>query len=1186
MVTYATPEINDARKNRVSDIENVSPKTPYEDIDFDWSLKKDKYQIFKNDIEFQDFSQISFMKQNHTLINFTDQQAHEEIFGLTENFYYKDILTAINNIEEISTSTENNYFQSLLTHKWFEPVVEFQDVQIQNKETFKDVDLEDDVIKYTTLRQVLNNYNLQKQIYLSKSTNQITLTNTSGVLWNEGISDQQKLLLYLQKQPWEEAQKVSYQDTIHNNMNDSSKNLLHFKRFLENDKAHVTGFYVNNNTNSKNYRIFDTKTYLENITDILSKFSKTIPIKVELHFTKHNELVEGVITDVTGNNITVIQDKTNEKHYYNFQHPMFLIYDRSRKYDYKYNKSDFYTNNIVFRHNQDIELIDSYLNHFVPDVSDYLNLNQNTLKNIKKTNFDLDYFHNTSIQKLSEIEFSLFIDLIQKHQTPLKPFVQYSYDSVILKSKYISKFDVLNFDQHNLVKQEYKFFDNFETNNDSDLKRFNHLKRIPDKGLSILYNIQFERIKGYLKSYETKVSSNSLTTNFKETDIYNIENVKLLKKNNSVKGKQNFDIFNQSKSNQEEVINSISTYYQNTINFFNKKHTFYVKDIINFVSIENVAIFDETMEEHIKMDFYQTENFEYSDEEIMSPDKDKIYELVKSVGLKLDLNDMKNLIQNIVEYTLNVKRSSNTKTLSIKQKYSIKYAFIIIWAQIVDKPLQSKSIINKEIYSLDGFPIDMIDEKQFNNIDQTTSSLLLYMTTHMMLKLNEEIISKDTNENIMQAIFETIINIFNFSSMYKLKLVNTKINKQSNNLQNEIDRNRYLKFYKPFNQDISLIKYVKQVTEPVYSMNKDISKLKYNVSDLFYIKSDKINTRNNIVKKIHKFEFNQGILHNIYNPEKTDYERIIENFVKQNKWIQEDSRRAFNIENEGEVLNGFIDKKATQLTKYFDKVFLFTEFINILDMIDNISQPKKEKNEDLLNIIDTNIDTDDSNKDINTFMNEITQFNINRYLGHFIHNKNNEYNFIYDHADSDFFSSEKTKNIFKKYQINGIHELIVNLPKNFVIRIILDCLLSSITMLLHELFVDDYFINLEKTLEFLTTEVSNENEKNLTIVTRFISKSLKDMSNKKTKVDKQILLKKYSEKLSAQRREENIITTNMSQAQLEVYLASRKVGLDFDMLSTENQNFEDTLTYDNDNDYGSGFDVGDGDGDYTFDDNE
>ena len=252
---------------------------------------QDTYIVDRNDMIIKEFNDIPFLNSDASILKFTEEQAHNEIFNLTENFNFKNIFKEITDIENNSLQ-DKSIIDTFLRSKWFYPIAKFKknrmDYDFVNFANFPNIEkLETDNYKQTSLLSFLKKLKEFKYspVYITDKQN-YKIQEDTQFLWEHSINDDTKVNDYIENRQstknlfWDEEDLKEYIENLwHNyddediNVNDDkfleSKRILEYKRMLKNENVLLTGVFINNNSKHY-YHLFDIDEYFSKLENIVS----------------------------------------------------------------------------------------------------------------------------------------------------------------------------------------------------------------------------------------------------------------------------------------------------------------------------------------------------------------------------------------------------------------------------------------------------------------------------------------------------------------------------------------------------------------------------------------------------------------------------------------------------------------------------------------------------------------------------------------------------------------------------------------------------------------------------------------------------------------------------------------------------------------------------------------------------
>ena len=1107
----------------------------------------DKYIIDKNDISFKEYADIPFLKHNYTILNFSKEQAHDEIYNLTEQFNFRGILSEIESIEKesIKNDPERSAFNKMLQANWFIPIATYKKHRMDYD--FSSLpDLDSETIVQTSLvkfiKTAIETRKAHFPLFTSRSID--ILSSDTQVIWEESITSESMLADFIeyrtskdfkpQSLMWSQDKAAEYTKSQWSKyLEDEVKKIIEFKRFIEGEDIDMCGFFINNAPQTKNYHFFDCDDYFKTIEDIATVTSE-IDVVLETPFKTN---VPATIINLK-NGILHIKAES-EIFYYDLQNPAttFLLYLKNHKYEYQYRKADFYDSNILFmcKTKKTIDILE----HFIPSVNDYLIINRKQLTNIQKINADLVHYHLTDMTRINEYTQLLLMQHYMFVKSDVKKDTNKNTDKdTELSSSFKSKLDVLNFDDE-------KYISNFNTLSDSDIRRFNHLLSTTDKGISIIYNKVYPRSLTHIKEYEIeKQKQQAPMKAVIEKDIYDIKTLKTLKSSITNLGKRDFEDFNIIKTKLVEYKNKATKYIQNTIRFFNKRHKILPKLItysLDKYSRES-SLFDD-IEVHHHQDEYDDPD-EYIPPKIVTNNE---YESeILLLGPKVSPNQLRqlsNFIENFINYVNKAKKSNMTK----ESEMLIVYSWVIIFVQVSDTLFDKKKIMDeyKTSFSTKGFPIDNI-EANFDvvyDVDKDSSILaytsLFFMNRFKIIKVNQK--------EIMRSLYNKINDILRFQPDIAAKMLSSKLIKDTKTTQNQTAA-KYLKMFKPFNQDITTIELTKDIDKDAIRRAKNVFNEVYSM----HVKKpptddydDKNRKQDIIIQKVKR-------TFSVKAKTTTSSEEHINSFLSANTWIPKElvdilKNAANNADADAD------DDDDDELSQYLES--------NIRLLFDYLGNKAIEKH--FINIV-KELETD--NTDMIALLDRVGHFNINTYMSDVINltKKGHVYKFMTNYSVMDLFINNAQ--ILQKHHIRDIDVLLkTSLSPSIKIYASLALLISSIIAMYNEIFNKNK-IPSTKTFVEIQTFIEEDMKMSVSLFNRFIIACLENKISSKIIIDKEVLRRKYNLLRSEERQNDNNKVANMTDEEIDLYFAFKKIGLELE---------EDTVRREE----STNIDYGDGDGD-------
>lgn len=1114
----------------------------------------DKYIIDKNDISFKEYADIPFLKHNYTILNFSKEQAHDEIYNLTEQFNFRGILSEIESIEKesIKNDPELSAFNKMLQANWFIPIATYKKHRMDYDFTSLP-DLDSETIVQTSLVKFIKTAIETKKAHFPLFTSKATdiLGSDTQVIWEESITSESMLADFIeyrtskdfkpQSLMWSQDKAEEYTKSQWSKyLEDEVKKIIEFKRFIEGEDIDMCGFFINNAPQTKNYHLFDCDDYFKTIEDIVA-------VKSEIDVVLETPFKTNVAAKITHLKNGILHIKAGDEiFYYDLQNPAttFLLYLKNHTYEYQYRKADFYDSNILFmcKTKKTIDIVE----HFIPSVNDYLIINRKQLTNIQKINTDLVHYHLTDMTRINEYTQLL----LMQHYMLVKSDAEKDKDKDTdkdkdkeLSSSFKSALDVLNFDD-----EKDNYISNFNTLSDSDIRRFNHLLSTTDKGISIIYDKVYPRSLTHIKEYEIEKQKQQAAPMkiVTEKDIYDIKTLKTLKSSITNLGKRDFEDFNTTKTKLVEHKNKATKYIENTIKFFNKRHRILPKLItysLDKYSRES-SLFDD-IEVHHHQDEYDDPD-EYIAPKIVTNNE---YESeILLLGPKVSDNQLRqlsNFIENFINYVNKAKKSKMTK----ESEMLIVYSWVIIFVQVSDTLFDKKKIMDeyKTSFSTKGFPIDNI-EASFDEVygDDKDTSILAYTSLFFMNRFK---IIKVSQKDIMRSLYNKINDILRFQPDIAAKMLSSKLIKDTKTTQNRIAA-KYLKMFKPFNQDITGIELTKDIDKDDIRRAKNVFNEVYSMyvkkPPLLLAADNKNNKQEIIIQKVKR-------TFSVKAKTTTSSEEHLNAFLSVNTWIPKElvdilKNAAATYSNDADD-----DDDDDELSQYLES--------NIRLLFDYLGNKAIEKY--FIDIV-KEIETD--NTDMIALLDRVGHFNINTYLSDVIHltKKGHVYKFMTNYSVMDVFIDNAQ--VLQKHHLRDMDVLLkTNLSASIKIYASLALFISSIIAMYNEIFNKNK-IPSTKTFEEIQTFIEDEMKMSVSQFNRFIIACLEDKISSKIIIDKEVLRRKYNLLRSEERQNDNNKVANMTDEEIDLYFAFKKIGLELE---------EDTVRREESND----IDYGDGDGD-------
>jgi hypothetical protein len=426
----------------------------------------------------------------------------------------------------------------------------------------------------------------------------------------------------------------------------------------------------------------------------------------------------------------------------------------------------------------------------------------------------------------------------------------------------------------------------------------------------------------------------------------------------------------------------------------------------------------------------------------------------------------------------------------------------------------------------------MIGEKKFEAVSKNHKSLLSYMAFHMQMNMVVKGVEKI---KVMKSIFDFINRILYLMPGFITDLKKVKILKDNKSNLNKEALKQYLKSFKPFNQNLNnLQEKLNNIVDQDEKPNNNISINSHIIiKKLYFLPKTKVKDSADNFKKI-VFEKKNILLNSLQKTVLEDKTVFLNAFYENNKWLTKIANNDFHdidIVHDAENLNGPIDSMIAVMNARFK--FNFTTFSDLLNLFEN-NEINAEKNKKILN----------------NFMNEIASYNINRFMGKYLHSTQ----FFLQKSDD----NKQLSDLFNYYNIKGIDILVDNFSTKIVVRLLLYSLLTTITLLMHDLFCSDSFIDTKTTFSLI---YGYENNK-ISIIGDFISKALTEMTIQKTVINKEKLELKYNQLISLDRQQKLNTTTSLSSEAYEIYLSKNQNGLE-NFYTETNEQYDDKHIYQN-----------------------
>ena len=1119
---------NDKGSNDDNDDNDIMIEAEYMNKE---EIIQDTYIVDRNDMIIKEFHDIPFLNTDASILKFTEEQAHNEIFNLTESFNFKRIFKEITDIENNSLK-DKSIIDTFLRSKWFYPIAKFKknrlDYDFENIEN-----IETDNYKQTSLLNFLKKLKEFKYspVYSTDKQN-YKLPEDMHVLWEHSINDDTKVDNYINPEEkkfsksliWDEEDLKAYIENLWHNYDDDdisvnddnfleSKRILEYKRMLKNENMCLTGMFINNNSKHY-YHLFDIDEYFSKLENIVS-----FPVDASLN---SNNTVKNVQIIAKKNNVLTFKNADNIEELYDLTNPPTnkLLYLKDGGYSYVYSKKDFYDENIIFLTNKYNFLEIAHI--IIPDIYDFLTINKST--DYTTINKKLNYFHNTTIEKLHEYSFAVF-----KNSYKYKPEKRQStqIDVKDYKSSFESPYDILNkkeFAKTNLITDK-KFDDKILTKMDSNMRRFNTLDSFKDKGFDIIYHLHVLKFIKYIVSLKPMENINDHSESFKLKDIYDIDKIKEMKKKYSTNGKTNFDDYNKTINKCDEIKSEILKNFKERISFMNSKHHVPYKSIQSQGNATK-KIKDSTYEDvvlNVDFSMYETPT-EFEQPQINTKNNDHDAKIILSIGMKVNDSQLEALLT-YYRKNINVLESQQDKSLPDKSKMIILFTWVLIFTQIIDKSFIKKELIDNCVqkYSIGGYPINDLEQTDSTEIfkNNKDKSLIGYLTSVFMYKNN---VSDIPYQKVMFEIIKRVRDVFKLFPYLKNKLKDVHEFKNSKYKQFEITKS-YVKMFKPFNQSLTDIDLSKtkidrftKFKDNIFNVTKAIKFKKPIESITIYKPEDIVHAKS----KANIKDFNKK-------------EITLDDFIKENDWIDPDTIQAI-------IYN---DKNEYALSEHIEK--LFSTYMEI----NNNSQLRKHYEDAITNEQDINLLLQ---QNFNVYFSDVSNITVT--------NKNISYLFKFSKRlressiFNDTFESSLRKNIITRIDIlKKITESDKRKKQTFVA-----ILLSSLLNIINENFDKD--------------ENGNYIYQDINIFNSFIDDSFNHKIKQIELINKDELRRKYNLLRSEERAKERSTIDEMSDENIDLYFAYKKIGLESSTIKNIDQS--KGATDDQDVDYG------DGDGDFQI----
>ena len=1108
----------------------------------------DTYIINKNEISFKNYADIPFLKHNYTILNFSKEQAHDEIYNLTEQFNFRGILSEIESIEKesIKNDPERSAFNKLLKTNWFIPIATYKKHRMDfDFSTLPDIDSET-VVQTSLVKFIKTAIETNKtHLPLFTSKEKDTLETDTHVIWEHSVTSDEMLTDFIdyrtskdfkpQSLMWSQAKAEEYTKSQWSKyLEDELKKIIEFKRFVQGEDIDMSGFFINNAPLTKNYHVFDCDDYFKTIEDIVAVTS-AIDVVLETPFKTN---VSAKITELKNGILHIKAD--DEIFYYDALNPAttFLLYIKNHTYEYQYKKTDFYDSNILFicKTKNTIDIVE----HFIPSVNDYLIINRKKLMDIQKINSNLVHYHNTDMTSINEYTQSLLMQhyvFVKSDALVVKDKDDNIAESIELSSSFKSDFDVLNFD-------DKKYISNFNTLSDSDNRRFNYLLSTTDKGLSIIYDKVYPRSLTNVKQYEIQKQLAPMKS-VTEKEIYDIKTLKTLKTSITNLGKRDFEDFNATKTKLVEHNTKAKDYIENAIKFFNKKHEIQPK--IMRYSIEKqsreISLFDDIEIHHQPAEYDGPD--QYIAPTILA---NNAYESeILLLGPKVSDNQLGQLskfIENFINYVNKAKKSKMTNN----SEMLIVYGWVIIFVQVSDTLFDKKKIMDeyKTFFSTKGFPINNSDAT-FDVVygDDKNNSILAYTS---LFFLNRFKITNQTQKDIMNGLYNNIKDILRFQPDIAAKLQSNKLIKDTKTTQNSTAA-KYLKMFKPYNQDITAIELAKNIDKDTIGLTKNSFGEVYSMSMIKPPNKNKNTNKQQIITQKVKQTFS------VKDKTQVTNEEHLNAFLSVNTWIPEELatilKNAAEADDDDVALSQYLESNMRMLFDYLGNKSIEKYFFNIVKEIET-------KGTDMIALLD-----------------RVGHFNLNTYLSDVIHhnNKGHVYRFMTNYSTMDVFKDNAQ--VLHEHHIRDVDVLLkTNLSASRKIYTSLAIFISSVIAMYNKIF-NNKNIPATKTFEEIGKFIEDNKKMEVSHFNRFIINCLDGKMESKIIIDKEVLRRKYNLLMGEERQRENTRVANMTEEEIVIHFAFKALKLELEMNPVNNTEQQDMA---DDNDFG------DGDGDGTYDD--
>jgi len=1094
-------------------------------------IVQDTYIVDRNDMIIKEFNDIPFLNSDTSILNFTEEQAHNEIFNLTENFNFKKIFKEITDIENNSLKNKS-IIDTFLRSRWFFPIAKFKKDRLDyDFEAIENIETEN--YKQTSLLNFLKKLKEFKYspVYDTNKSN-YKLPEDMHVLWEHSINDDTKVDNYLNPEQkkyskaliWDEEDLKAYVENLWHNYDDDdisinddkileSKRILEYKRMLMNENIHLTGIFINNNSKHY-YHLFDIDEYFSRLENIVS-----FPIDASLN---SNNTVKNVQIIGKNNNVLTFKNADNTEELYDLSNPPTnkLLYLKDDGYSYVYSKKDFYDENIIFLTNKYNFLEIAHI--FIPDVYDFFTINKS--KDYTTINKKLKYFHNITIEKLHEYSFTAFKNTY-KYKPERKQSTQ--IEPKDYKSAFESSYDILNkkeFSKTKLITNK-KFDDKIPTKMDSNMRRFNSLESFKDKGLDVIYHLHVLKFIKHIVSLQPMENINDNSETFKLKDIDNIDKIKDMKRKYSTNGKTNFDDYNYTISELDEIKDEILNNLKESLSFMNSKHHVPYKSI---QSLGNTSkeVKDTTYDDiilNVDLSMYDTPT-EFEQPQISTKNDDNESKIILSLGMKVSDSQLEALLSYYRKHinVLESQQNDPKKPLLDKSKMIILFTWVLIFTQIIDKSFIKKNLIDDCVhkYSIGGYPMNDLEQTDNAEIfkDNKDKSLIGYLTCVFMYKNN---ISNIPYQKVMFEMIKRVKDIFKLFPYLKNKLKDVYELKNSKPKQFEITKS-YVKMFKPFNQSLSDIDLSKTKIDRT-TMSKDSI---FNVTKAIKFKKS---IESVVVSKP------EDIIHKKSKASVKDFsvkQVTLDDFIKENDWIDDHTIQAI-----------YDEKNQYALSEHIEKLFSMYMEINNNSQLRDHYESAITNEQDLSVLLQQNF---------NVYFSDVSNITMvkNQVSYLFKFSKQLRESSIFN---STFESSLRTNIVSRLDILKQITDSEKRKKQIFVAA-----LLSSLLNIIDTNFDKD--------------ENGNYVYQDVNIFNSFINDSFNHKVKQIAIINKDELKRKYNLLRSEERAKERSTIDEMSDENIDLYFAYKKIGLE----SSEIKNIDHTTGATNDQDV----DYGDGDGDF------